>query len=76
MTDHEIYKACLITFCEALRDIVDKAKRKKNKKTDEFDVGYLCCLHRIVTLIHQQAEIYDIPLTELSLNDLKDTDLM
>jgi len=80
MTNLKMYKACLITFCEALQPIIEEAKSRKKlsigKKNENFDTGYLCCLHRIITLIQQQAEIYEISLDDLSLSDLKENDLI
>jgi len=76
MIDNKLYKACLITFSEALRQVINEAKSKKKIKMEEFDTGYLCCLHRVVTLMQQQAEIYGIPLSDLNLNDLQENDLI
>ena len=73
MSQLKSYKACLITFGEALKQIVKEEKIKKNTNKNEFNSGYLCSLHRIVTLLQQQAEIYNIfniSLNKISLKDL------
>jgi hypothetical protein len=76
MSDLKKYKACLITFGEALKQIVKEEKIKKNTNKNEFNSGYLCSLHRTVRLLQQQAEIYNIPLHEICLEDLSEEDLI
>ncbi len=70
--DSEHYKSYCICLGEALRECVIEAqeKRKRSQETDEkeFDAGYLCAFHRIITLMQQQAEVFDIPFDELGIN--------
>ncbi len=73
------YEGFCISLGEALHEMtLEAVKGKKSSVQTEkaFNTGYLAAFHRIITLIQQQAEIYDIPLDEISLNDIKDTDII
>jgi hypothetical protein len=74
------YEALAVTLCEALQELAFEAKAKKveaiGTDNEAFQTGYLSAFHRVITLIQQQADIYDIPLEKLSLDKLKETDLI
>lgn len=53
-------------------------KQKDDAKglvNEDFTSGYLCGFHRIITLMQQQAEIFDISISELGL-DIDENDLL
>ena len=78
-SDSENYKSYCICLGEALREYVIDAQeqRRKSMGTDEgeFDAGYLCAFHNIITLMQQQAEVFDIPFETLGIN-FEDTELI
>jgi hypothetical protein len=42
---------------------------------ESFATGYLAGFHRVLTLMQQQAEIFDIPLKEIGI-DIDENDLI
>jgi hypothetical protein len=74
---YEKYKLFCLALGESLNDIIKEAIDKKQNESDknEFNSGYLCGFHRIVTLMQQQAEIFEIPFEEIGI-DLNETDLI
>lgn len=78
-SDSENYKRYCICLGESLREYVIEAQenRKKSRGTDNdaFDSGYLCAYYGIITLMQQQAEIFDIPYDILGI-DFNETDLI
>lgn len=73
------YKSYIISLGEIIREYAENAKENKDSvigtKQEQFATGYLAGFHRIVTLMQQQAEIFDISLKELSL-DIDEVDLI
>ena len=80
MKKEELYKSYVLSLGEAIRDYALEAKKEKDlsvgRLEEDFATGYLSGFHRIVTLMKQHAQSYDIPLNELSLEDLKEKDLV
>lgn len=74
------YETLVVTLGEALKELAEEAKLKRNvalgTENENFQEGYLCAFHRIITLFQQQADIYDISLEKLSLDKIKETDLI
>lgn len=74
------YRAFSTTFCEAMLEMALVAKLKKDAsvggQNENFDTGYLCGFQRVFTLIEQQAGIFDIDMSELGLDNVKDTDFI
>jgi hypothetical protein len=74
------YEALAVTLGEALRELAEEAKAKKiaalGTDDENFQTGYLSAFHRVITLIQQQADIYDVPLEKLSLDKIKEIDLI
>lgn len=74
------YKLYLVSLGEIIKKYALDAKENKNGKKgttqEDFATGYLASFHRIVTLMQQHAETYDIPLKELSLDDIGELDLI
>ena len=71
------YKLFCLSLGEVLNEtIVEAIKRIKNKhKKNDFDSGYLCGIHRIVTLMQQQAEIFEISFRDLGI-DFEEADII
>jgi hypothetical protein len=51
-------------------------KKAKGSHDEQFKAGYLMGYHRFITLMQQQAEAFDIPLYEISMNDISEKDLL
>lgn len=73
------YKSFLISFSEALKQYAHEAKAQKDaalhSKNESFATGYLGGFHRVVTLMQQQAEIFDISSKEIGI-DIDENDLI
>ena len=80
MNNDRIYKPFIITLFEALnviiKDSLNAQKKYKNDYEKGIEEGYLLCFHRIITLIEQHAEIYNISMSELNLSDIKEEDII
>lgn len=59
------YEMFCLSLSEPLNEIVQKSIKKDRT---EFESGYLCALHRVITLMQQQAEIFDISFDVLGIN--------
>ncbi|WP_338458423.1 hypothetical protein [Pantoea sp. Nvir] len=74
------YEAFAVTLGEALKELAEEAKANKTAAigtaNETFQTGYLAAFHRVITLIQQQADIYDVPLKKLGLDKIKETDLI
>jgi len=47
------------------------------EKDTDFSTGYMAGFHRVVSLMQQQAEAFDIPLEEIGLQEIDaDEDLV
>ena len=80
MTIFNEYEAFSVTLGEALQEMAVEAIAKKAESTgtenEAFQTGYLSAFHRVITLIQQQADIFDISIEKLSLDKIKETDLI
>jgi len=80
MMEFNEYEALAVTLCEALQELALEAKANKiaaiGTDTENYQTGYLSAFHRVITLIQQQADIYDVPLEKLSLDKIKEIDLI
>ena len=74
------YKSYLICIGEVIKEYAEEAIRDKNlavgTEREAYATGYIAGFHRIVTLMQQHAEIFEIPLEEISLDKLNETDLI
>jgi hypothetical protein len=70
MPNHEGYVAVL---GEALRHIVQETIAERGGSADPFDHGYLMGLHRVITLMQQTAEQFEIPPDDLGVADIDET---
>ena len=77
---HPNYEAYVRVFGEALREIVINAKRDSDDSvgsdSESMKSGYLLAFHRVVTLMQQTAEIYEIPSDALGVADIDENDLV
>ncbi len=51
-----------------LRELAVEAKQKATASQSEFATGYMAGFHRVVSLMQQQAEAFEIPLEDLELD--------
>lgn len=72
MKQNEKYKAYCISLGEVLKEYTNEAiEKKKNSIGTEnanFDAGYLNGFYRIITLMQQQAEVFELSLDELGID--------
>jgi|GEM_PF-4996241 hypothetical protein len=80
MMEFNAYEALVATLGEALSELALDAKAQQVASTgtrnEDFQTGYLSAFHRVITLVQQQAEIYDIDLQEIGLDKIKESDLI
>ena len=67
MTVYENYLRDLGTL---IKEMALDAKKTANDKQTDFSVGYLTGFHRVVSLMQQQAEAFNIPLEKIGMNDI------
>ena len=74
------YEGFLISLGEVLIEMASEARLKKQNAVgtdrEDFCTGYLAGFHRIITLMQQHAEGYDIPLEKLGLDKIDEGDLI
>lgn len=74
------YKGYVVTLGEVLVQLAKEAKAEKESTvgtdSESFATGYLAAFHRIITLMQQHAETYDLPPQEISINELDESDLV
>ena len=62
---------------EALREVITDAKRFKvssvGTPTADYWSGYLMAFHRIVTLMQQHAESYELPAEATGVSDIEES---
>ena len=69
--DPTVFEDYLRDLGRLIREMALDAKAKAEASGgSEFDVGYMAGFHRVVSLMQQQAEAFDLPLESLALNDL------
>lgn len=78
-SDNNAYECYCISLGEVLHKYVVEAQEKKRRSVgtneEDFSIGYLCAFHRIITLMQQQAEIFEIPHGDLGI-DFDENDLI
>lgn len=74
------YESYIISLVEIIKEYAEEAKKNKDlsmgTEHEQFATGYLSGFYRIVTLMQQQAEIYDISLKKIGLDKLNEIDLI
>ena len=77
MTDDK-YKDCLqhvgVTAKMYAREAIKEHVDANNESDEDYSAGYMMGLHRMITLMQQQADVFEIPLKELDLSDIDGTD--
>jgi len=48
-----------------------RISKPKNNDKEEYFEGYAFAYSRVISLLIQQAEVYNIPLSELGLDDIE-----
>lgn len=65
------YRCYLIDFCRVIKEEALAARKKsRGPKFEGFNEGYSLGFHRVVDLMQQFAEDFEIDLKELSLDDI------
>ena len=65
-------------YLEDLGPIIKECalEEKKNSSGSEFDNGQLMAFHRVISLMQQQAEAFEIPLNEIGLQEFNPLELL
>lgn len=75
--DMEIYRNYLRDLGVLIKELAIEAKDQALEKKTDFSTGYMAGFHRVVSLMQQQAEAFNIPIEEVGLNGLDaDQDLV
>lgn len=61
---HALY---LLDLGFLIRDLAVESKLAAMEKQSDFAIGYMAGFHRVVSLMQQQAEAFNIPLEEIAL---------
>ena len=76
---YDKYQSYLQTLGEVITEYAYEAKKNrdgaKNQEKKDFYEGYLSAYYRIVTLMQQHAEPFEISLNELGLENIKEEDM-
>lgn len=48
----------------------NKCASSDSSENRQFEIGYLMGLHRVISLMQQQAEGFNIPLEDMNLEDI------
>jgi hypothetical protein len=62
------YKLYLRDLGFLIRELAIESKRAAMETQSDFATGYMAGFHRIVSLMQQQAEAFDIPLADIALD--------
>ncbi|MDP8916026.1 MAG: hypothetical protein M3M95_02250 [Pseudomonadota bacterium] len=73
------YRSYVSVLGEALREVTVEAIQGRNEAlgsaSEDFRSGYLCGFHRVITLMQQTAEVWNIPPDELGVADISESQL-
>lgn len=61
---------------ECARDAIAGYASSKDESEKCFNAGYMMGFHRVVTLMQQQAESFDISLDEIGLADIHEEEFL
>ncbi len=59
---------------EYAQEAIAECVSAKGSGEEDYKTGYMMGFHRIVTLMQQQAEAFDIPLNEIGLADIDENE--
>lgn len=51
-----------------IRELAVESKQAATEKQSDFSIGYMAGFHRVVSLMQQQANAFEIPLADLALD--------
>lgn len=75
--DKTVYENYLYDLGLLIKGMAIESKLVENQRQTDFSAGYMAGFHRVVSLMQQQAEAFDIPLEELGLDGIDpDADLV
>jgi len=76
--DKLVVKGSYKNYLEDLGPIIKEyaLEEKNNSSGSEFDNGQLMAFHRVISLMQQQAEAFEIPLSEIGLQDFNPFELL
>lgn len=75
--DMAVYQNYLQDLGGLVKELALEAKQHSREKGSDFSAGYMTGFHRIVSLMQQQAEAFNIPLEEIGLDSIDaDEDLI
>jgi hypothetical protein len=76
--DNSVFEDYLRDLGTLIREMAVEAKAKADSSgRNPFDVGYMAGFHRVVSLMQQQAEAFNVPVERLGLGGLDpDKDLV
>ena len=63
------YRLYLRDLGYLIRELAVDSKMTMLEKQSDFTAGYVAGFHRVVSLMQQQAEAFNIPLKDLGLDD-------
>ncbi|MES2888197.1 MAG: hypothetical protein V4739_09290 [Pseudomonadota bacterium] len=66
-TSYELY---LRDLGYQVRELAIESKQVAAKTNSDFSIGYMAGFHRIVSLMQQQAKVFDIPLADIALDGI------
>jgi hypothetical protein len=69
--DPSVFEDYLHDLGVLIREIAVEAKSKAEAGgRNDFEVGYMAAFHRVVSLMQQQAEAFNLPLEKIALDNL------
>lgn len=75
--DTTVYQNYLKDLGVLIREMALEAKQQVVEKDTDFSIGYMAGFHRVVSLMQQQAEAFDISLEDIGLDGIDaDEDLV
>lgn len=75
--DTTVYQNYLKDLGVLIREMALEAKQQVVEKDTDFSTGYMAGFHRVVSLMQQQAEAFDISLEDIGLDGIDvDEDLV
>ena len=72
-----VYENYLMDLGTLVKEMALEAKQQSVEKNTDFYTGYMAGFHRVVSLMQQQAEAFDISLEDIGLDGIDaDEDLV
>lgn len=61
--------AYLTDICAELKEKADASIKQKSQ--GDYELGYSMAMYEVISLLHQQAQVFDIPLQDLGLDGIE-----